>query len=267
MLGDNSMSKKVSVAAMKGGVGKTLLAVCIASTLALEYDKKVLFIDTDAQANSTNYFGIDEFKKGYLSIKDALENNMNPKEIINNTYIDNLKIIGSSIYVTSLELYLFQQSGRENKIKNYIKKNEEFFEEFDYIIFDTSPSMSVVNQNVFTATDNIIVITEPSVGGAKGVDLFIDLWAGIAENLNIDNKIEALILNRLVERTNIGKEFKSYLKNGEYKDIILNNMVTESVTFKDAESYQQPINLYKPGSKYHKQIQNIVKELIERKVL
>ena len=259
--------KKIAIAAMKGGVGKTMLAVNIASTLALEYDKKVLFMDVDPQANSTNYFGIDEFSDGYLSIKDALEDDLGPQKVVRNTYIDNLKIIGSNIYVTSLELSLFQSSGREFKIKKYLKKYEKYFSAFDYMIFDTNPSMSVVNQNVFTATDNIFIITEASTGGAKGVDLFIDLWNGIAENLDIDNKIEALILNRFSERTNLGKEFKNYLKNGEYKELILDNYVKESVAFKDAESYQKPINLYKSNSKQHKQILAIVEELFERKVL
>jgi chromosome partitioning protein len=259
--------KKIAVCAMKGGVGKTMLAVNIAATLALEYDKKVLFIDTDPQSNSTNYLGIDEFEEGYRSIKDALENNLDPQDAVRDTYIEKLKVIGSSIYVTALEFNLFQLAARELRLKNYIEKNKNFFRKFDYVIFDTNPSMSVVNQNVFTAADSLIIVTEASTGGAKGIDLFTDLWCGIAENLGVDNKIDALVLNRLNERTNIGKEFKSYLKEGEYKDLILSNFVTESTILKDAESYKQAINIYKPNSKQHKQIQDVVEELIERNVL
>ena len=261
------MVKKIAIGPMKGGVGKTMLSVNIASILALEYNKKVLFIDTDAQTNSTNYFDVDEFSEGYLSIKDALEDHVNPKDIVRDTYIDNLKLIGSSIYVTALEMYLFQQPAREHRLKNYIDRNQAFFNQFEYIVFDTNPSMSTMNQNVFTAADSIVIATEASVAGSKGVDLFIDLWSTIADNLNIDNKIEALILNRFVERTVLGKEFKNYLETGEYKDIILESNISESVVFKDAESYKRVVPLYKNNSKYHKQLQEVVNELKERGVL
>lgn len=260
--------KKVAVGAMKGGVGKTMLAVNISSVLAQEYGKKVLMIDADPQANTTNYLGIDEYEDGYVGLRDMIENNLDPRSAVRNTVVEGLEILGGSIYTTVLELALHQLPAREHRIRNYLDDYKEFFNTYDYIVFDTNPGMGLVNQNVFVAADKILVITDASTGGAKGIDLFVDLWIDIAGKMRLgDNKIEALILNKVESNTNISKEFKEYLKTGDYKELALDTSVNQAVAFKDAESYHRPINLHKPKSKQNEQIQSVVKELFVRGIL
>lgn len=261
------MCKKIAIAAMKGGVGKTMLSVQIATTLAKNYGKKVLFVDTDAQSNSTNYFGIDEFEEGYKGFKDALEGTADLKDCIRHTNVEGVDILGSTIYITALDFKLFQMPAREVRLKTCFAKNEELLKEYDYVIFDTNPSMNLINQNVFVATDNIVLVTEASSASAKGLDLFRELWSSISESLDIDDKIRCVILNRVDNRTNIAKQFKDYIKVSIYKHITLNNYITESTAFKNAEAGRNPLANFLAKNKQSKQIEAVVDELFKREVL
>ena len=260
------MSKITALATMKGGVGKSMLAVQIATTLATEHNKKILFIDVDPQTNSTNYFGVDEFEEGYKGFRDALENNLNPEECVRKTNIEGVDILGSDIYVTALDFKLFQMPARETRLKTYIENHKEFFDKYDAILMDTNPSMSLINQNTFAACDNIILVATPSMGSAKGLDLFSELWSGIATALGMDNKIKAIALNMVTERTNITKHFREYINASEYANITLDNYITESTVFKNAEASANPLEILK-NKRYGSQIKNMVNELIEREVL
>lgn len=261
------MPKQIAIAAMKGGVGKTMLSVQIASTLAKEYGKKVLFVDTDAQANSTNYFGIDEFATDFKGFKEAMDSNLPPEECVLPTNVPGVDIMGSTIYITALDFKLFQMPAREVRLKTYISKNKEFFEQYDYIIYDTNPSMNLINQNVFAACDNIILVTEASSASAKGLDLFRELWTSISESLNMDDKIRCVVLNMVADRTNIAKQFKNYISVSIYKHITLNNYITESTAFKNAEASKNPLLNLISKNKQAKQIKAVVDELFKREVL
>ena len=261
------MPKQIAIGTMKGGVGKTMLAVQVATTLAKDYNKKVLFVDTDAQANSTNYFNIDEFAEGYKGFKDAVELNIPPKECIMETNVPGVDIMGSTIYITALDFKLFQMPAREVRLKTYLTKNADFFDKYDYIIYDTNPSMNLINQNVFSACDNIILVAEASTASAKGLDLFRELWGGIAESLEMEDKIKCIVLNRVTDRTNITKQFKNYISQSIYKDITLTNYITESTAFKNAEAGSNPLANLLANNKQSKQIRAVVDELFKREVL
>lgn len=261
------MPRQISIGTMKGGVGKTMLAVQIATILATEYNKNVLFVDTDAQANSTNYFGVDEFEEGYKGFNEAIELNLHPQECIRPTNVPNVDIMGSTIYITALDFKLFQMPARELRLKTYLAKNKEFFDKYDYIIYDTNPSMNLINQNVFSACDDIILIAEASTASAKGLDLFRELWGGIAESLNMEDKIRCVILNRVADRTTITKQFKQYIYQSVYKDITLHNYITESTAFKNSEAGRTPLANVLSSTKQSKQIKAVVNELFEREVL
>ena len=261
------MPKQIAIGAMKGGVGKTMLAVQIATTLAKDYNKKVLFIDTDAQANSTNYFDVDEFAENYKGFKDAVEFNLPPEECIRPSNVPGVDIMGSTIYITALDFKLFQMPAREVRLKTYFAKNQEYFEKYDYIIYDTNPSMNLINQNVFASCDKIILVTEASTASAKGLDLFRELWSSISDSLDMDDKIRCVILNRVDNRTNIAKQFKDYISVSIYKHITLNHYITESTAFKNAEASRNPVANFLSKNKQSKQIRAVVDELFKREVL
>ncbi|KEI00030.1 ParA family protein (plasmid) [Clostridium botulinum] len=260
---------KISIGTLKGGVGKSTTAATIASILALEHNKKVLIIDTDPQGNTTSLFQLDEIQENYKSIKDVFENiNINPKEVICETGFDNLHIIGSTIFLTATEMKLVPETAREFCLKRYFKKNKRFFDKYDYIIFDTNPSMSVINQNVFSIADSIILISETGIGSYKGIELFDFLWGSISDKLGLDKNIKALLVNRANKQTVMYKDYINFLENNDLtKDILLKNTISESIKFKEAEINNSTINTFDGNSKYSVEFCSVVNELLERSLI
>lgn len=260
--------KIISIATLKGGVGKTTTAVTLASILASEYNKKVLLIDADPQANTTTYMRKDETVPGYLSIKNIFEHDDIPLEnIVQDTFVDNLRIIGSTILLTGSEMKMVTTPAREFVLKRYFNKNKEYFQQYDYIIFDTNPSMNVINQNVFIVSDSIILMSDIGMGAYKGIELFEFLWQDIADKLCIDNNIRAVLLSKVKDRTKIAKEYKKILESDEFgAKMLLKATIKDSIKFAEAEAAQTPINLY-GNSTGADQYREVTKELFERAVL
>ena len=258
----------IAVGTLKGGVGKSTVVVSIASILA-QQGKKVLVIDADPQANSSTFLGLDETSTDYKGILDLFENRqIAPEEIVTKTSIENLDIIGSTILLTATEKKFATMSFAEQQLKKYIDRNLDFFNKYDYIIADTNPSMSKTNQNVFVAADRIICVSDVGIGSHKGIELFDYLLSELAEESELDLKIDAILLNKYKSINNLSKDYKEYLLENELtKDLLLNTTVSDSVKLAEAELEQNPINHYAPKSKVAVEFIEVVNELKTRGVL
>lgn len=261
-------AKFIAVGTLKGGVGKSTAVVSIASILAKE-GNKVLVIDTDPQANTSTYLGLDETSDGYTGILDVFENRkISPMDVVNSTIIENLDIIGSTILLTATEKKFITMSFAEQQLKKYIDRNLDFFNKYDYIIADTNPSMSKINQNAFIAADKILCISDVGIGAHKGIELFDYLLGELAEESELDLKIDAILLNKFKSRNNLSKEYKEYLADSELtKDLLLSTVISDSVKIAEAELEQKPINIYAPKCKVASEFMQVIKELKQRKVL
>ena len=82
-----------------------------------------------------------------------------------------------------------------------LKRIAVFFNYYDYIIFDTPPSMGLCTQNALHISDHIILVTDPDCNSARGADVFLELWTQ-AKSMAEDKAthVDALILNNM-ERT------------------------------------------------------------------
>ena len=260
--------KTIAIGTLKGGVGKTTAVVNIGATLA-EMNKKVLIIDADPQANTTNYLGLDEIADNYKSIKDIFDDKyIEPSIVINKTGIENLDVIGSTIYLTATERKFATISFAEQQLKKYINRNIDFFNKYDYLIIDTNPSMSKTNQNVFVASDKIICISDVGIGAHKGIELFDYLLSELAEESELTLQIDALLLNKFNKTNNLSKEYLEYLQDDTLtKDILLENTIRNSIRLAEAELAQTPITKFKMGKESATQFKAVVNELIEKGVL
>ena len=255
--------KVIAFGTLKGGTGKTTVSYNLAAKLAENYN--VLLIDVDPQANLTNVVGVNVTRLDYVSVRDIFENRkIKPEEVIVEKPIaalPNLDIIPSILRLHLTERTLMGASGRELIMSNWIADNMEYLSKYDYIIFDTNPSMSAVNQNAFMAAESIILVTDIDDNSAMGLDSFAFLWEESRETFRKEDNIKAVIINNVDERTNLSKEMKEYL--GE-RDYTVKLSIPAAVVFKNANADKMPVSLFAPGHKTNKTINNIVKELFER---
>ena len=146
------MGKIISFSNQKGGVGKTTSAVNIAASLGI-LGYKVLLVDLDPQGNATSGVGISK-KSLRKSIHDVLIGESAAKETIIETPFENLDIIPAHISLAGAEYNLYQGNGAERVMKNAL---EPIKDDYDYIIIDCPPSLSMLTINAMVASDGIII--------------------------------------------------------------------------------------------------------------
>jgi len=133
----------IAVANEKGGVGKTVMVINLGAALSLE-GEKVLIVDMDPQFNATKGLGVDvteEMLTTYDIIKDRSDN---ASDAILNTKWKGLDLIPSHADLAGAEIELVDVAGRENMLKEAL---ESISKDYDFIILDTPPSLSLLTVN------------------------------------------------------------------------------------------------------------------------
>ena len=128
--------------------------------------------------------------------------------------------------------------------------------------------MGIINQNAFLVADNIILVSDVSLNGIQGAELFIELWTNARKNLNRDDNIIALMLNNLDKHIKLSTELIEYCDDNEItKKIILKTFIPSSVQVKNTEIEHRTINCLYKNSPIHDSYKKILIELKERGIL
>ncbi len=250
------MSKVISVANQKGGVGKTTTAVNL-STILAKKGKKVLLIDADPQGNATSGLGLE--KENEFSTYDILVNETTMKETIQETRIKNLQICPSNINLAGAEVELVSMMSREQRLK---EKLGEVIDEYDYILIDCPPSLGLITLNAFTASNSVLIPVQCEYFALEGLGQLLNTINLVKKHLNKDIQIEGALLTMYDIRTNLSnqvvKEVKKYFNNKVYKTVIPRN-----VRLSEAPSYGMPITEYDIKSKGAKSYMKFAKEFLK----
>lgn len=261
--------KIITIGTLKGGTGKTTTAFNLAGCLAESH--KILLIDCDPQANLSQDSGIDITDQSAHSIKSVFDDYMEPQKIIVKSPIENLEnldVLPSNIWLTETEMMLVNRASRERILDNYINDYKDFFKQYDYIICDTNPSMSVINQNAFYIADSIILVTDISKNGLTGIELFDYLWSKAAKDLRKEHNLKALILNNSDSRTALSKELLEYCEDDEdMSRILVKPVIPQAIKIKETSVEHKPINIYSPKKKEHRLYIELIDALKEKGVL
>ena len=143
------MGKIIAICNQKGGVGKTTTSINLAAFLAMA-GKKVMLIDLDPQANATSGIGINKHNIQKSTYHVVLEE-LDIREILQKTAIDNLLLAPSNLDLTGAEVELVGVMGREYRLKRALVKEKD---NFDFIIIDSPPSLGLLTINGLCAADS-----------------------------------------------------------------------------------------------------------------
>ena len=254
--GVRNLSRIISIANQKGGVGKTTTAVNVSSMLAKK-GKKVMLIDCDPQGNATSGLGIE--KDGEYSLYDVLINEVDIRQTLQDTCIKTLKICPANMNLAGAEVELVNQMSREQRMKTAL---EEVKGEFDFVIIDCPPSLGLVTLNAFTASDSVLIPVQCEYFALEGLGQLLNTINLVKKHLNKDLEIEGAVLTMYDMRTNLSnqvvKEVKKYFGDRVYKTVIPRN-----VKLSEAPSYGMPIILYDDKSKGARCYEKLTKEIMK----
>ena len=250
------MGRIIAICNQKGGTGKTTSAINIASYLALA-GKKVLLIDLDPQANATSGIGINKHNITKSTYHVLLEE-LDIKETLQPTAINNLFLAPSNLDLTGAEVELVGTLGREYRLKRALALERE---NFDFMIIDSPPSLGLLTINGLCAADSVLIPVQCEYYALEGLTQLVKTIQLVRDNLNPNLAIEGVLLTMADFRTNITKEVIEEARN-YFKDTVYDTVIPRSVRLTEAPSYGKPIALYDKESLGAQKYEELCKEIL-----
>lgn len=236
------MGRIIAIANQKGGVGKTTTAINLAACLA-EADQKVLIVDIDPQGNTTSGFGIMK-NEVESTVYEVLLQEIDISDAIQHDVLDNLDVLPSNVNLSGAEIDLIGVEEREYILKKAI---DSVRSNYDYVILDCPPSLSMLTVNAMTAANTVLVPIQCEYYALEGLTQLIHTINLVKKRLNPELELEGVVFTMYDSRTNLSlqvvENVKDNLKQNIYKTIIPRN-----IRLAEAPSHGLPINLYDPKS-------------------
>ena len=252
------MSKIISLANQKGGVGKTTTSINLAASLA-QQGKRVLLIDADPQANASSGLGVD-IEQLSSTIYECLINRIDPHTAVLHTSVKRLDIIPSHIDLVGAEIEMFNIEHRETILKTILSQLRS---EYDYILIDCSPSLGLLTVNALTASDSVIIPVQCEFFALEGIAKLLNTIKIIKSQLNPALQIEGFLLTMYDNRLRLSNQVYEEVKR-HFGDLVFNTVISRNVRLSEAPSHGLSIIEYDASSKGAKNYVALAKELIKR---
>lgn len=252
------MGKIISFSNQKGGVGKTTSAVNIAASLGV-LGHKVLIIDLDPQGNATSGVGISK-KTLKKSTFDVLVGNCSAREAILETQFENLSIMPAHISLAGAEYNLYQGNGAERVMKNAL---DTIKDEYDYIIIDCPPSLSMLTINAMVASDGIIIPMKCEFYSLEGLSQLTVTINRIKANFNSSLNITGILITMYSPRLLLSVQVMNEMKK-HYADKLFSTQISRGVRVSEAPGFGVPVYYHDKRSKGAREYLEVAKELAER---
>ena len=252
------MGRIIAIANQKGGVGKTTTAINLSAALAAK-GKKVLVIDRDPQGNTTSGFGVDKNELDN-TIYELLLGECAAQDCILKDVMENISILPANVNLAAAEIEMIGIDKKEYILK---KEIDWVKEDYDFIIIDCPPSLSMLTVNAMTTANTVLVPIQCEYYALEGLSQLIHTVNLVKERLNPELDMEGVVFTMYDSRTNLSAQVvdnvKSHLKQNVY-----NTVIPRNIRLAEAPSYGVPICVYDPKSAGAESYASLAEEVINR---
>lgn len=257
------MTRRIALAAEKGGVGKSTTAVNLGANLAAECGFRVLVVDCDHQANATSV--LTDWQTPQHSLADVLIGDCEAADVIVPTSISKLDLLPSDATLAEVNALLSDSAGplgkqRENRLRDAL---EPLDHKYDFVLCDTGPSRSVLNVNVLNYVYDVFVCLEPgkfSLAGAGSVSGLVDQIRQYMHREVL--RVGGIVLLRWQD-TEIAQAVEEEARR-HFKSLVFPTTVPLCEAVEDANCQGRPVTQHAPDSAGGRAYLNLTADLLRQ---
>ncbi|MGL1887059.1 MAG: ParA family protein [Reichenbachiella sp.] len=232
------MASIITIINQKGGTGKTTTSVNLGCALALN-KKKVLLIDLDPQGNLSYWLGVQKVK---TTMAEVMMREANIIDIIESR--EGVDVAPSDINLANVEINIASVEDRESQLDEVLSSVKD---NYDVILIDCPPSLSLLTINALTASDKVIIPLQMEVLSLQGLNQISDSISKIKEVLNEKLEIMGLLPVMVDSRRNLSREVYQHIElNYELK--LFKSRIRNNVRISEAPSFGESVMKYSPSS-------------------
>ena len=250
--------KVISITNQKGGVGKTTSAINIAYFLA-KMGFRTLLIDFDPQGNATSGLGVDK-NQLELTMSDVISGEKMLKDVIVDTGFAGLKLAPSTPILANTEVELANAKGRFTRLKSAI---EIIRDDFDYVILDSPPSLSLLTVNGFIASDYLILPVQAEFYAMEGLGQLLESMKLVRKGMNPNLELLGVLPTMVDSRTTLSGQVYEEIKKF-FPGKVFSTPIPRNIRLAEAPSHGVPVGIYDRFSKGARAYKAVAKEIIER---
>ena len=252
------MAKIFCVANQKGGVGKTTTTVNLCAGLA-KVGQRVLMVDLDPQGNATMGSGVDKRQLAH-TVYDVLLESATVPETRQRSEKCGYDVLGANRELAGAEVELVDLERREKRLKTALAAVDA---EYDFILIDCPPSLSLLTLNGLCSAHGVIVPMQCEYFALEGLTDLVNTIKQVHANLNRDLKIIGLLRVMFDPRITLQQQVSDQLK-AHFGDKVFDTVIPRNVRLAEAPSYGLPGVVFDASAKGSQAFVAFAKELVER---
>lgn len=252
------MTRIFCIANQKGGVGKTTTTVNLAAGLA-KIGQRVLVVDLDPQGNATMGSGVDK-RALKLSVYDVLLESATIAEARQRSEKVGYDVLGANRELAGAEVELVELERRDKRLKAAIEAARA---DYDFVLIDCPPSLSLLTLNGLCSAHGVIVPMQCEYFALEGLSDLVNTIKQVHANLNPDLQIIGLLRVMFDPRITLQQQVSEQLK-AHFGDKVFNSVIPRNVRLAEAPSYGLPGVVFDPASKGAQSFIEFAEEMVKR---